>query len=340
METREVDYLNKTGDVIPGKQMNLEILGATSINICDSLLLVTTSNPNGMLEVLSLSDLEPLATLCTQGRAHNEFTRQAVNYTKQFYHRNGDIILPLCDEYSAAMKEINISESLRQGKTITEGQSENPSILGFNNITLGNDISNRFILKDEWGQTFDGIAMMFCMVNQANDTTVIPVYDGAFDDILGLNNIAGVMHRHPEKNLVCYPLACLDYIFFIDTDTGENFAIHQQGSAIINEFDHNGQDYRNTFGMAAVTSNFILVLYTAGDYTLNTAKANDTDEETPIPELLAFNWNGNYLGGVKLGEVIGDIAFDEEHNILYGLNPVLETFYSFNLSEFISSIKQ
>ena len=89
LPSKEVDYLNKTGNVLNGKELDLEIIGAVDLVVCDSLLVVTTNNPNGLIQVLRLSDLQPLASFGTKGRTRNEFNWEPCNYTRQYYYRNG-----------------------------------------------------------------------------------------------------------------------------------------------------------------------------------------------------------------------------------------------------------
>ena len=340
LPSKEVDYLNKTGNVLNGKELDLEIIGAVDLVVCDSLLVVTTNNPNGLIQVLRLSDLQPLASFGTKGRTRNEFNWEPCNYTRQYYYRNGDIIMPFYDNASDVLKEVNISESIRQGRTVTEGIMDCQSMLGLgmDNVALDNDFGHRFMVNAVWSDEQNNIAVRFCSSNR-NDTTEIPVFneklESPVDNLSSIAVVIGILHKNPERNRIVYPLQYLDYIFVFDADTGEHFAIHQKESSNIATALKNSDLELNTltfYGSAAVTPDFFLILYQGGDYSKTGGKTEEQKQE-----LLAFDWDGNYLGGVKLGSDVRSIAYDQSHNMLYGLNTVYETFYSFDLTEFTKS---
>ena len=77
LETIEVDFINKTGDIIEGEYLDIEFMGGKSIAVFDTLLMVVTSNPEALLQVYDTRTLEPLAMLCQQGRAKNEKTNNS-----------------------------------------------------------------------------------------------------------------------------------------------------------------------------------------------------------------------------------------------------------------------
>ncbi len=54
LKTREVDFKNKTGDMIKGKVLDLEVSGGYTISVSDTLMMLITSNPKGMLQVYGL----------------------------------------------------------------------------------------------------------------------------------------------------------------------------------------------------------------------------------------------------------------------------------------------
>lgn len=45
LETHDVDFLNRTGDVVHGKFLDLDVAGGHTIAVYDTLLMVTTGNP-------------------------------------------------------------------------------------------------------------------------------------------------------------------------------------------------------------------------------------------------------------------------------------------------------
>ena len=53
--------------------------------------------------------------------------------------------------------------------------------------------------------------------------------------------------------------------------------------------------------------------------------------------MLAFDWNGNYLGGVKMDILAQDYTYDSKNKILYGYRIFDEKIIAYDLSEFVNS---
>ena len=148
--------------------------------------------------------------------------------------------------------------------------------------------------------------------------------------------------KHPSRNLVIEPFMVLDYIMFYDLEGNRSFAIHQTGSLTWNEdpvevphYDDQGEfDYfteeRGCFGDVVATDSYFLVFYFGGDYSLA-----DENKDWPRPELLLFDWDGNFRKSVMLDTYIDCAAFDEKNKILYGVpieEPENEVLLSYDLS--------
>ena len=56
VDIHEVDFLNNTGDVIKGEFVG-EIIGAKDFVLSDSLLIFSTGNPDGQIQVYSVNSL-------------------------------------------------------------------------------------------------------------------------------------------------------------------------------------------------------------------------------------------------------------------------------------------
>lgn len=58
-----------------------------------------------------------------------------------------------------------------------------------------------------------------------------------------------------------------------------------------------------------------MALYRNEDYTNKTIQ-----DDYHLPEILIFDWDGNYITGFKMDRAINMIEYDEIHKILYGIN--------------------
>lgn len=345
-ETREVDFINKTSDVVEGDFLELEVMGATSIAVYDTLLMVVTNNPNALLQVYNTKTLEPLAMLCQQGHAKNEFAESYLyKLSDQVFMRNGDVIIVLRGEGGYVLKEINVTASIREGKTVVEGintkvpygcqevygiDNELTSLFTYNNHNYNLDM-------EEYNPP------TFSVINE-NGAKEIKIFRSLVDfenpeyTAFWYNN---GMSKHPTKNIFVQCVTTMDYIHFLDLDNENYFSIHQVGAMtyadvsipyVIKDKIYYEYDYEH-FHETIVAEDYLLVFYLNGDYRKQSVKEGNNS----AAELLAFDWNGNYLGGVKIDLVAQDFAYDSKNKILYGYRIFDEKIIAYDLSEFVNS---
>lgn len=345
LETREVDYLNKTGDVIHGNILDLNVPGGKAIEVYDTLLMVITSDPNGLLQIYDIRTKQPLASLCQQGRARNEFSEKFIFKASQLLERNGDIIIVLRGEGGYVLKEVNVSASLREGHTIIEGVYNNIPFGCEGVVGLDNGINRLFVFNNHNYNIDmkDYNPPTFSIINE-EDTNEIKVYGRLIDfenERYATFWYAGGICKHPTQNIVVQCMRTIDYIHYFNLDDGKHFAVHQTGAPTFDDIkvpntvidDVYCYDY-NHFSESIGAEKFLLVMYLNGDYRKENIKKGNGE----ATELLAFDWEGNYLGGVKLDLFVHDLAFDPKSNLLYGLRIRDEKIVTFDLSDFIKSI--
>lgn len=327
VDVQEVDFLNKTDDVMEGKLVKSEIFGATNIVVFDTLIMVITNNPEGQLQVFSSNTLEPLGKFCKKGRAKNEMLKTSAT-TEQSYYRDGNLILALFDAPNK-FKEIDITASLQSGNTVIISSQENPVENG-EFMLLGNDFKCRY----EYERDIFGI-------EEATDIpTRYTVYeDGKKRELKFFNTLMdiepkekslpyiGSLYKHPQRNLVVQSFQRMDYLLFMDFDSDKYFAIHQIGSTTFNDtFLSEKSQMPAHFTDGASSSKYLMFLYCYGDYTQKTT-AGDW-----YPELLVFDWDGNYITGFKMDRAITRIEYDEIHKVLYGMN-LDEELYAYEMEK-------
>ncbi|MBR4793920.1 MAG: hypothetical protein IK038_09690 [Bacteroidaceae bacterium] len=345
-ETREVDFINKTGDIIKGKTLDLDVPGCKSIAVYDTLLMVLTNNRDALLQVYNTKSLKPLAMLCHQGRAKNEFSDGYIYSFNQILKRNGDVLIVLRGEGGSVLKEVNVSASIREGHTVIEGVNDN--IPAGNDIVIGlnNGINRLFSFNNHNynldRETYDVPSFY---INDKK-TKNIKVYRRLVDfenDRYSTFWYSGSLCYNPYRNVVVQCMNSIDYIHFFDIDNDNYFSIHQTGTSTFKSIkipnkivdDVYVYDF-NHFSESIGTEDFFLVIYMNGDYRKEKLKQGNGE----ATELLAFDWDGNYLGGVKLDIFVQDIAFDSLSNLLYGLRIRDEKIVTFDLSDFIKTIEK
>ena len=343
LETREVDFMDKTGDEIKAKPLDLEVPGVTDVVVYDSLLIFVTSDPSGMLQVFNKNTLKHLASFCQRGRAQNEMAGKAFLINEQYYLRNGDLIIPLMDNKSLAQKEFNISASLREGHTVVENTLQRSND-DFESILLDNGLERSFSVKSP-------------SMDMATKTMTMPVYAvkehnrivrkiEVFKEHVDNENpetlevwYRGGLAKHPDRNLVVMAMGSLDYLLFFDLDKDKNYAVHQKGTPTAGDvyvYMDYSKNYSGGLGgpIADRESDMFFVLYFGGKYTEEAVKEGGTRGE-----LLLFDWDGNYLGGAKMDTNYHFHSYDPDSKLLYAVNFASEKIYTFNLSGLMKSIK-
>ena len=335
LDVREVDYRNHTDFVLEGKPIDIEAMGLEDIIFCDSFLLVVSGDPNGMAKVYDPRSHNEVARFCYKGRAKNEFISMMLLYDQQ-YIKDGKTIIPIVDN-DKVFKELDFTSSMQRGYTIVGQVGDCPRLHEGSVGLINNDINTLFYntgaerdkVKNKWH------APKFSIYDVKKDKkTELKVYSG----IMNIRNedfytamYSGTTRKHPEKNLFVHALRDRDYIYFFDLDNNIRFAIHQQGTTTFDDklSEPELKENRRTFANGLCTDDFFMVLYIGGDYFV------ESPEESKAPELLLFDFEGNFLCGVKVMNDIHKIAYDPRTKTLYGANILEEIIYSYDISEIV-----
>jgi len=328
LPVKEVDYLGKCGPAVSGTPVSWSPLGSDEFVIKDSLCMIVTSDPEGMLKVVSLNSNSLIGNFCTKGRAGNEFLR-ALDEFNQPYVRNGDIFYPLTDMdfFYSQVKVVNVSESLRKKTTVIDDQFE---VDVRHCVLLDNDKNRQFQVieidgPEEYENLGDKAPERYVLVENGveNEIEVFPKRMKGADENLIFVPYGGAMFKHPGKNIAVQLLMDMDYIIFFDFENNRHFAIHQKGAVTFDDECPDPVGNEMFFTDAAVSDDYLFALYW---HEGNSWESNTQDNR---PEILAFDWKGNFLGGCRLGERITSIEYDATRNVIYGLSRITETIYTY-----------
>ncbi len=362
IDVREVDFINKSHVTLKGFEVDAQWpLGLLDITVSDSFLIVKTQGKGPRMHVYS-DDYDYLGQYCFIGRAGNEFITEASMPAKQIFKTaDGKTLIPLKDS-GYGHKVMDLQQSLKSKITvitqqddftgerifpISDGNVIHTLGVDFDYVFLDNDINHTFQMYNpvvEYGKVLiePSCAVMYDTVCVKS----IKLWDHFDKD--DENYINGRLYKHPGRNLIIDPLTDMDYIIFFDLDNERNFAIHQSGSPsfdnkpepeIVGEFKlPDGQiiyEYKHTphFIGFACTDSFFMLLYFAGDYSTQVP-----DSDQAAPELLIFDWDGNFLKSAKMDVRITNIGYDERKQILYGVDYPNDRIICYDMSDFMSDM--
>ena len=314
-EIKEVDYLDNTGDVIEGEVI-AKVIGSHSLIASDSLVMVITNNPDGLISIYSTNSKSNIANMGTKGRAGNEFV-EAYTGASQAIIRDGHIILPLYNG-PFEIKEVDITESLKAHRTVISSTYDDcVTLVNGSFVYLGPDKTHRLeYVRNVYGKEITGVPSKYTVYQSNGKKKDLKFFQKlmpfATDNRVREAPYVTSLYKHPLKDTVLIAFEYSDYLLFADLDNSYYHASHQIGSRSFEDvFDV--KEGRMCFGDAAVSNDYIMILYWGGRY------SNNAQDEIQRPELLIFDWDGNYISGYKMDRGIVRIEFDQIHNHLYGL---------------------
>ncbi len=100
-------------------------------------------------------------------------------------------------------------------------------------------------------------------------------------------------------------------------------AIHQKGTVTYDDEYQATERDEMFFTDAALSDDYLFALY------WNEGNEWGVNSQDNRPEILVFDWKGNFLGGCRLAERIACIEYDAARDVIYGLSRSTETIYTY-----------
>ncbi len=341
IDVHETDYVNKTDVTLDGTALDIIVDGVQEILFCDSFLVALTSDPERIFKVYNPENKCLVASFGTIGRAKNEFSRDCFTLEKTNYNRDGVFYIPIVDKGNL-IKELDLTNSIRENQVVISNVCENPIFgWGYGSVGLVDNSFDTLFYSTEVEHHPVRINkckapkfFKYSVENQKKEE--IKVYSRIMkikkeDYYKTLYYIR--TFKHPQKNIFVCPFFCRDYMFFFDLDNNKQFAIHQEGTETfeskLSENQLKEMQNGHCFPSVEPTEDFVIAMYLGGDY----SKGFESDHQRP--EILLFDWNGNYITGAKINNEIHSICYDKNNAVLYGVNYDEEIIYKYELSPLI-----
>ena len=357
LEVHETDYRNKCEITIEGVPVGVEMpLSVRGMIHCDSLNIVLTEDPKGYIFVYSDS-WQLLDIFAHKGRARNEFLeRPMMNSGQIFKGADGHILLPLSDRKASMIKLMDITESLASHKTVITdirefefderfpGYDEDIQqdvwyVCDFTYLYLDDDIYHTMEITN--GDFYELVKKPI-QYRIRHDTAFVekPSILTDMEKFVGptyQTKFVRVHYRHPKRNLIIELFMYSDYIAFLDLDNNRRFFVHQKDATTFDQeletkvFTDHGESFTGPafvrFTNATPTESFFMATYYNAP----------TDQSDAKPELLFFDWDGNFIKSVRLSKVTNYNMFDPKTKTLYGIDRRSEDepLVSFDLSQVI-----
>ena len=280
---------------LKGERLPIDALGGYGIKVFDTLLVVTTDNPNHFRDVYGLKSYSLLSQILRKGRAKNEFL--FAGYNGQNVKENGCIILYLHDLNKNVFWKYNLTESIRQnmdiGKIIYKlpGRCQGAYFLSTDIFCYQDIVSGKGYLY---------------VIKNVKKNEVIEEYTIMKDGEIPLSSYI----MKDNDVIICYSRN-VDQLMFIDINKRTKISVstsNEQPTWSKLNSELNG-DPKVFYDYIATTEQEIYALYKGNpDYF----------------EIHCFSKTGDFLKKMILKEKI--ISFDVAGNTIYGLTTDEEIF--------------
>lgn len=328
-EVKELDFINSSDTILTGTKVDLDVLSMDEVIIADSLLIITSKDPNGYIKIFNKYTNDSLLFILKEGRARNE-AHFPITSSKQVYYKGNDLIIPMWDSNDRLM-EVNITKSLRSGRTEIGSVQESASFTRVRSVILNSDISSTF---DYQKGGIDPIVTPKYFIRNGKKQKEIKVFPSIVDfeepdKQLGL--YFGCPYLNKQENIVVQPLQYLNYILFFNLESLECFAIHQMDSKSFDDKLDMSYDYPMCFCDCVICDDFFILLH---------KRVSEEKGEKAVydKEIMLFDWNGSFLYSAILKEKVNSIGYDEERKLLYGLNRSKDIIYTYNIASIVDEL--
>ena len=295
---------------------------ARHLDICDSLLVISTTDGQGFLKVYNVNTGNVVADLCQVGRANNEFV--FAESTGCFtYNETGDILLDVRD--ANRVKRINLSQSIVKNVAVLEesfkyeGYRRQAPFFGDTSLIFAKNRVSYTDMRD-----LDFVPPSYVCGQDTvtpyrrvfNNLSVPDVTDLIYDGVLGVK---------PDCSTAVEALSYTDCINLVDLKSGKIKGIVGKEAVTLDQIEKMSQSEMEQLLWCYVDiqtfDDYFLLLWNGGQIAGNGGNN----------EIRVFEWDGALRERITLDIDVVSFAYDRTADVLYLLDQN-EKFYSADLT--------
>ena len=316
----QVYALDNTGCIkVSSSVVAVECFSASQLDICDSLLIISTSDKNGFIKVFNTNTQSIVAGICQEGRACNEFIHA---HTYGFFsHIHGDILLDVLD--MKLVKRINLTQSIENDMTVLNDSFEYQGI--FRQIPVFAD--SAIVFAKQLVSYTDIRDRDFTVPSYSTRKGTVSPYSRIMNnlDVPSLSTLIydGVLGVSPDASVAVEALMYTDCINLVDLHSSrilgivgkESISLEQIEAMSIEEAE---TQLRYNYTDIQTFDDCFILLWDGGLV---------VDGSSGKCEVRVFDWKGNLTNRILLDVNAIDFAYDRPSRKLYLLDEN-ETIYS------------
>ncbi len=315
------------------EDVGLDIIGMKDFRICDSLLIVSAVDKDGLWEIYSLNSNRCLGKFLKQGIGPGEFIfSPLITDASLFRRKDNSLSAIIYNSVQRKVFDMNITKSLNEGKLVMDELDVVIPEAMFNYVMLDDTYS--FVRKLTAGETkqerslYNGknesVPSNFELLNRSS----VQKRDMDF------NILSAITKCNTDKKKILEAPITLNYLnlYSYDSDWGKTICVGNELYNISDVQSQNKWDRIYTYANITPFTDFFGALYFGEDektYQMN---------RTKLPVIYFFDWDGNPLMELKLSEHGTSFDIDLVNGYLYLLDLKTDNFYKYNIKDILEGM--
>ncbi len=307
-DLRKVDksdfYKISLSDIKP-KEINLDLLGIYGIRYFDSLLVVSVSGPEPLVQIYDRYSLDSLGGFFNKGRGPMELLYPLSDIYMSLSKESGVYMMRFVDNYSSRFVEVNLSESIKNGELVlNEWNLKNKKGL-FTALPL--DGSRYFMKRLTKNGTY--LERSICDAEGKDSTSSAMLKLSSYhinkNDGYNINLLSGIVGYNRSKGLFIEAMTLLNSVHVYPEEGDGGFTLcYGKDSPDIQMLEKQSPNLRTYHAGISINDNYFSVMYT--DESLVSTKK----------EIQGYSWDGKPLFRIPLSSDISDYDIDGESGTL------------------------
>lgn len=316
--------------------VDIDVIGYYVFNIVDSLLIFSTTNPEGFWSFVSLSDMTVIGQFLKKGQGPNEFLfSPSIQTATNFFKDNGKQYAAIYDSQKAKVYKIDINETIRRKVLDISIMKDSipPYLMNF--VMLEIDC---FLCKELYGKYTQ--QLRYIMKNGLKESSANleklnrAIVENGSNMGYYFNIISTMTKFSLEKNLIVEMPVMLNYLnlYSINENFGKTICIGNKLDNINNIQKQKYPDLVETFFDLRLFKDFWGVVFlNENELSLETGRKN-------LPSIFFFDWKGKPLAELKLNKHLTSFDIDFNTGFLYGLDSIEEDFFKYDINHILAGL--
>ena len=312
---------------------SIDIIGINDFCIYDSLLILSTTDREGLWSFVSLPDYVFIGKFFTLGQGPYEFTQSPyVGSNKvKFFKEKEELFAAIYHFNKGMLYKMNISESIKNKRlNIYTLKDSLPPIL-FNFVMID---STTFFCKELNNMQTQQIRYILDMGKKNIPPHLEKLNLAAIEKDEDFNLLSTSTKHNINKNIIIEAPTDLNYINMYSVDGSFSKTI-----CIGKKLDNIGKIQEKEKGDRMYTSaDLRLFLKFWGVVYINEDNKTYQIKRRQLPNILLFDWNGEPLAKIKLNQFITSFDIDFINGYLYTFDVHTEMFTKYDIKEILKEL--